>query len=294
MANYDRRILVPYLRDVCSIELLCSRLEKEISRCNNDIQHWTNAASQKIIDPSFPWKSNFPVTDLGSDIGCAVIFGIIALVGLKIGWNIIGIGLMLFGGFFVLIFLLSILSNYQDRHIKFLNAVERYKECVENNQKMRAKIPQYKDALSSSQQELATLKSRLDEARKMRSKVYSVNIIAGNYRNKYAAYYLYDYFRTSRETDLDKIIQTLLLEEIKEKLDNIIALYEEMIFVQRYQVALQEQQNKAISDNHIRELQQIARLERNQQLQIDYQNMIAQNQQLTNFFLAADYIQKYR
>lgn len=29
MANYKREILVPYLRDVCTIEMLCQKLERE-------------------------------------------------------------------------------------------------------------------------------------------------------------------------------------------------------------------------------------------------------------------------
>lgn len=294
MASYDRRILVPYLQDVCSTELLCSRLEKEANQLSRDVGTQRNAATQKIIDPPVPQEEDFSVADLDSDRTAAIIYGIVTFVGLLIGWNFIGIGLMLFGGFFVVIFIWSIIGSYQDRHARYLKALENHKRQIEINQRLRSQIPQRQLSLRNSQQMLSTAQARLREAQRLRSEVYSVNIIPAKYRNIYAAYYLYDYFSTSRETDLDKIIQTLLLDEIKQRLDRIIVQNEQIVLNQRYQIALQEQQNRLSAENHREELRQIARLERNQELQMDYQNMIARNQQVTNFILAADYIRKYR
>lgn len=31
MAQYDRKILIPYLQDVCSMELLCAKITREIN-----------------------------------------------------------------------------------------------------------------------------------------------------------------------------------------------------------------------------------------------------------------------
>lgn len=294
MASYDRRILVPYLQDVCSTELLCARLEKEVNQCTRDVGTQRSEANQKIVDPPVPQEEEFLVTDLESDRTAAIIYGIIAFVGLLIGWNFLGIGLMLFGGFFVVIFIWNIVGNYQDRHARYLKAIENHKKQVEINQRLRSQIPQRQLSLRNSQQQLSTAQTRLRDAQRLRNEVYSVNVIPAKYRNIYAAYYLYDYFSTSRETDLDKIIQTLLLDEIKQRLDKIIIQNEQIVLNQRYQIALQEQQNRITAENHRDELRQIARLEKNQERQMDYQNMIARNQQVTNFILAADYMRKYR
>lgn len=294
MASYDRRILLPYLQDVCSVELLCSRLTNQINLCECEIQNLRNAINQRIVDPACPSKSDYH--NESSGLASLVVFVPITLGGLLIctsfGWNIIGIGIMLFGLLGVWIGISDYNEEARRVQNQYSNAWKKYEECVEKNKKIREKIPQYKSALSGFQRHLTILKNRLDDAEEIRTKIYGVNVIPGKYRNKYVAYYLYDYFNTSRENDLDKIIQTLLLDEIKQRLDKIIVQNEEILLNQRVQIALQERQNRAIAENHREELQNIARLERNQELQIDYQNMIAKNQELTNFFLAADYLQK--
>ena len=122
---------------------------------------------------------------------------------------------------------------------------------------------------------------------------YGVNIIPNKYRDIYVAYYLYDYFSSSRETDLDKILQTMLLDQIVERLDRIIDQQEEIILNQRMAMALQEKQSEQLQQNHRAQLQAIARVEQNQQLQNDYLAMIDTNTRITNFFVTADYINKY-
>ncbi|WP_455501165.1 hypothetical protein [Gemmiger sp.] len=122
---------------------------------------------------------------------------------------------------------------------------------------------------------------------------YGVNIIPNKYRDIYVAYYLYDYFSSSRETDLDKVLQTMLLDQIVERLDRIIDQQEEIILNQRMELALQEKQSAQLQENHRAQLQAIARVEQNQQLQSDYLAMIDTNTRITNFFVTADYINKY-
>ena len=133
---------------------------------------------------------------------------------------------------------------------------------------------------------LKTVKNNLAAA-------YGVNIIPNKYRDIYVAYYLYDYFSSSRETDLDKILQTMLLDQIVERLDRIIDQQEEIILNQRMAMALQEKQSEQLQQNHRAQLQAIARVEQNQQLQNDYLAMIDTNTRITNFFVTADYINKY-
>ena len=294
MAIYDRRLLVPYLQDVCSSELLCARLEKEISQCSRDIASLENTLRHKIVDPCYPIEEDYKSKDLIPCILWTIAFLVVTYIGYLIGANILGIPIMIGGGLYAVIFGTEAVDQIQRSKKKREEVFQNYYRILEINKQERAKVPQFQNALCERQREYATLVERYDEAENLRDTVYSVNIIPSKYRDKYAVYYLYDYFRTSRENDLDKIIQTLLLDEIKQKLDKIISQNEEIALAQRYQIALQEGQNKAIAENHREQLQQIARLESNQELQLDYQRMIATNQEVTNFFLASDYIEKYR
>ncbi|MBR2047546.1 MAG: hypothetical protein IJ960_03020 [Oscillospiraceae bacterium] len=75
-------------------------------------------------------------------------------------------------------------------------------------------------------------------------------------------------------------------------MDELIRQNQEIILNQRMQMAMQERQNRDIAENHRQEMKRLASMERNQELQMDYQNMIARNQEVTNFFLAADYLRK--
>lgn len=178
-------------------------------------------------------------------------------------------------------------------------AEKRYNEAVECHKKECAKQranreskPRWRENAQQWKNQENDLIRKLREAKALRNRVYSVNIIPARYRNIHAAYYLYDFFSTCRETDLEKTIQTMLLDEIIQKMDELIRQNQEIILNQRMQMAMQERQNRDIAENHRQEMKRLASMERNQELQMDYQNMIARNQEVTNFFLAADYLRK--
>lgn len=165
--------------------------------------------------------------------------------------------------------------------------VERVKE---NNATLEKEIPKFEENLKIYKRMQPQILQKLREARSIRQQVYGVNIIPNRYRNIYVAYFLFDYFNTSRETDLDKVIQTLLLDEIVQRLDKIILQLEEVVLNQRRQAALTERQNEMIANNHREQMKRMARMERNQELQVDYLNMIEQNQSVSNFILTTDFI----
>lgn len=59
--------------------------------------------------------------------------------------------------------------------------------------------------------------------------LYSVNIIPSRYRGIYGVLYLYDWFGTSQADDMDKALNVYVLEQIRDRLDKIIANQAEMI-----------------------------------------------------------------
>lgn len=294
MANYNREILVPYLRDVCSVELLCQKLERDANAWQNRINNCKSNLERGIISIDKPRILSYIWGPLLIAIfGCAsLLFTYLDLThpnGLSLGRLF---RIIFFGSMSGLFFYFAIKEGKEDFDA-YRWDLHDYQRTLDQNERINQEYAGYASRLKHAEQNIDVVKRQLYNARNLRQQVYGVNIIPKQYRNVYAAYYLYDYFSTSRETDLDRVIQTLLLDEIKQRLDKIISQMEEMILNQRYQTALQEKQNAMIASNHREQMNRIARMERNQELQMDYQNMIAQNQNVTNFILTLDYLQKY-
>lgn len=293
MAKYDRRILIPYLRDVCCVEMLCQKLEQDIQHARSESANYAYWANQEYKDPEAPSWENYAASnsDLIRGIIMLIVFGGpgLLLLGFFPVLGIIGIGLG------VLMFMLEYKNQQDSNEIAekiYYEKVKEYKqECATQKSYRESKSMWRENAQQWKNQENDLIR-KLREAKALRNRVYSVNIIPARYRNIHAAYYLYDFFSTCRETDLEKTIQTMLLDEIIQKMDELIRQNQEIILNQRMQMAMQERQNRDIAENHRQEMKRLASMERNQELQMDYQNMIARNQEVTNFFLAADYLRK--
>lgn len=295
MASYDRRILVPYLQDVCTAEFLCCKLNREIDECRKRIANLNGQINRKVIDPVKPSLADCEEKGSASDSGAMIIWIFIFIGAGAWLWQWTPLGALVpIGIALIMIFGWISDDNAQQKSAqkKYETEMYWYEKEMQNNEVWRNNLPQYRIALQRERQYLDVLNQHLIEARSLRNEVYGVNIIPSKYRTVHVAYYLYDYFVSCRENDLDKIIQTMLLDEIIQKLDKIIMQNEEIILNQRIQQAMQEQQNRIQAEHQRKELQAFARMERNQELQMDYQHMIAKNQVVTNFLLAAEYLKK--
>lgn len=297
MANYDRRFLVPYLQNICSMELICSKLEKELVQSNNRIKQLQGSLNAKLTKPSYPQKGE-KKAELANNIPPIIIGVLIALAGLlwilciKVLW-LIGAAGIAFGALFIFTGAAEIAEEkrkvaeyYSERKLGYERAMKEYNSKV-------AALPKTGQALENAKNENVRIGRELSKARTVRKDLYSVNIIPNQYRNLYAAYYLYEFISSGRETDLEKVIQTFVLEEIKRRLDVVISQNQQILVNQRIQIAMQEHQNRTIAENHRNQMRQFARMERNMELQNDYLQMIEKDQQLTNYILVADYVRKY-
>ena len=122
--------------------------------------------------------------------------------------------------------------------------------------------------------------------------VYNANIIPAQYRNIYAAVYLYDWFSTSGADDMDHALSMFVLEEIQSKLDRIIANQEEMIINQEILIA---NQRKSIEEQRAHNSivqSKIATLQATQDEQLRYIQMTEAETAACAYFAAADYIRR--
>ena len=128
----------------------------------------------------------------------------------------------------------SVSSNNTERQKEEKNTIEKnYRKEKREYERILARANDCRLILPSQIDDYNAAVSHLQEAKENLQSVYSVNIIPNKYRSVYVAYYLYDYINSSHETDIDRVLQTMLLDQIIAKLDKIIAQQEEIILNQR-------------------------------------------------------------
>ena len=198
----------------------------------------------------------------------------------------LSLGFFIYAGF--------IASNNAKKQKMEKEAVEEtYQEEKKDYERMMALANDGRSDLPNQIDYYNAAVSHLQEAKENLQSVYSVNIIPNKYRSVYVAYYLYDYISSSHETDIDRVLQTMLLDQIIAKLDKIIAQQEEIILNQRMQLAKQDALLAQSKKQHEEQMKAISNLEENQQMQNDYLAMTEANTRITNYFVTADYINKY-
>lgn len=292
MAKYDRRLLVPYLRDVCSVELLLYKLEKEKEKNQKRMwsEKWRLEKDQRPAEiEAYSLKACNQFIAYSIGLSMPYIFCILFYDGFmqnKLLYFILG-SCCVVAGFF----LVCAWDEWKNYRKRFWKIAENHTliSAYESRQDDRNKI---KNRMDYWQVQVNDVEKRIKEVETLRKEVYDSNIIPKQYRNIYATHFLYEYFSTSQESDLDKIIQLFVLEEIKAKLDQIIEQQTEMLLNQRCMLAKQEYANKIARENHEQNMRQIAMLNQNVAHQGRYLEMINTHLMVSNYFAYHEYIDK--
>ena len=298
MANYNHEILVNYLRDVYSMELLVRKREDDVHSTGEDVEY-LQTLIEKADSTPVPQKGTIsPPKDIFPSLakGCVTLGILICLLLFSPDSGFLGLiaalCLYLSLGFFI--YAGFIASNNAKKQKMEKEAVEEtYQEEKKDYERMMALANEGRPDLPNQIDDYNAAVSHLQEAKEKLQSVYSANIIPNKYRSVYVAYYLYDYISSSHETDIDRVLQTMLLDQIIAKLDKIIAQQEKIILNQRMQLAKQDALLAQSKKQHEEQMKAISNLEENQQMQNDYLAMTEANTRITNYFVTADYINKY-
>lgn len=298
MANYNHEVLVNYLRDVYSMELLVRKIEDDVHSTGEDVEY-LQTLIEKADSTPVPQKGTIsPPKDIFPSLakGCVTLGILICLLLFSPDSGFLGLiaalCLYLSLGFFI--YAGFIASNNAKKQKMEKEAVEEtYQEEKKDYERMMALANEGRPDLPNQIDDYNAAVSHLQEAKEKLQSVYSANIIPNKYRSVYVAYYLYDYISSSRETDIDRVLQTMLLDQIIAKLDKIIAQQEEIILNQRMQLAKQDALLAQSKKQHEEQMKAISNLEENQQMQNDYLAMTEANTRITSYFVTADYINKY-
>ena len=301
MAKYDREFLVPYLQDVCALHY--AELEVACKMFETKKQILQIKQGRKIEPPEEPIYEEegdfFDRLFAGAGVLLMVMTAILLIsgllmedvtrgeLGLAIGLAIIGIPL---GWFLWHIFGAPmkeaqknnkvLYEQYQDNMTLYL----RKKNIIEQeNEIERQKIPGLEEKVNVYSAERGKIKSILEKA-------YSAAVLPTQYRDIYAATYLYDYFSNSRADDLDQVLNTYVLEQIKDKLDEIIENQRVSILQQRMILVNQQrfmEEQRAHNEYMRSKIRQIASsVEEVKQ----YLSMVECNTAASAYFSAANYL----
>ena len=319
MPHYNREILVPYLKDVCSAELLCRKLEQQKIESESNLRDANYYQQRKPPEPAMPVRKNYTENVDHARKECLVGILWVALLALllhifydrvydnyigtieSILLDIIRPFAVLGIGFFLVVGIVYLLGAILERigatapdEEAYECAMKRYQAAKAGYDRWCKSLSYYRSVAQRERTNLNACNTHLAEAQQLRAQLYNVNVIPSKYRNAYAAYYLYDYFNTSREDDLTQVLQTMLLEEIIKRLDKVIEQQENIIIGQQRTMAMMEQQNKEAEQHRRSVMNHIAKIEQNQAQQTDYLEMIEAHERTTSFFAYATYLDEIK
>ena len=284
MTRFNRDYLVPYLQDVCALQLAKRRLDEHkasLSVAYDSIQYQKELC--KIL-PMEPEKE-----PPGCLVNSLMVLGTLTLLfSFLMKWLDLFFLFIFFivGGIIELLGALLLSSETtkinDQREKEYKEKVAKHEALVrQTNDDIKNFLPGVTAALEACKKDLENVNTTL-------AKVYSVNIIPRTYRNVYAAMYLCDWFSSGQSSDLDMALNTFVLEEIKERLDTVIKNQEATILNHRIMIANQERNIEL----QIELSQKLHRLQLSADETNLYLGMIESNTATTSFFASADFLQR--
>ena len=300
MAKYDREFLVPYLQDICAFYMADRKLNQKILDQQNQINRLNI-----VYYPQKPEEAPYLETSIGClGLGAVMwtfvyVFSFIGLVCMKgPAWACFLCFFAILAGIFV------IYGSWKDTRIadatnkrnkaEYEAQMEIYlkktKLADEEREKKLALIPHAENQLRNIDAERKHVNKLMDQA-------YSANIIPNQYRNIYAAVFLYDWFSTSGADDLDMALNMFVLEEIKSKLDRILEHQAEIILNQRIMISNQgrmidnQHQSMEMQREHRRMMQEkLHHIQVTEEERLRYEKMVESNTAATAYFAWANYL----
>lgn len=286
MARYNREFLVPYLQNICALHMADMRMGQRCEYLHSTAQGYRRGEYNP--KPEYPDHQSigvgtvvllglgvfflYPLITLSADdapAGLVAVYFILSAVFLGFGiWNII-----------------SVRSSNRAAECEYSEKMYVYEQKKKHNSDLMKKA-------GSVEGELRGWTKERDRIQNLLQKAYGANVIPNQYRNIYAAIYLYEWFRSSGADDLEHALSMFVLEEIKDRLDTVIRNQSDVILNQQIMIANQykslEQQQNLESTMRAK----LDSIEANQEQQLCYTRMIESNTATTAYFAASEYIRR--
>lgn len=289
MARFNREFLIPYLQNICALYQARRRIDWAYNQLWNEVRQLEQ--EPRPVAPYFE----------KNQLGCGTY--LLLLTSLFFGFCTVGYSCERTGvgefGFVSVVFLIiasvfgylfygCVSGNSDDnkrREMEYHRQMAEYPRLLREKEQRARRIP----TLRAKMEQLEVEARRVDA---LIQELYSVNIIPSRYRDVYGAFYLYDWFGTSQADDMDMALSVYILEQIRDRLDRIIALEAEKVMNQRISIAIQYQsaeaqkQHTAIMEARAREI--AAGIEE----QNTYLHMIEQDTATMTYFATAEFFKE--
>lgn len=293
MAKYDREFLVPYLEDVCALHLSKQKLIGMIGYSKREIERIQKNAVNAVEAPKLEaYRTDADLDGFG--MGClgvtCGIFALIALFAFIFTQSVGALLLALILGALELIWITKFLGA-EDAANKKIKERNDEKEADHALSQLAA-LAVVEPKVEAVKKRIRTYEAEIGKVDNLLEKLYGVNVIPRWYRDLYPAVYLYDWFSNSRADDLDLALNTLVLEQIKDKLDTIIQNQSEMIINQRIMIANQRKTIDQIERHNERLMSKLNQIGASVEDQNMYLGMIEANTAASAYFAAANYLKQ--
>lgn len=297
MAKYNRFFLVPYIQDVFSLYCAQRKLATRYHRLKDEIEKVERG--EPLWSPSYPEYDNpFSAGRIAAIIFAISFFAISMIIcspkEMFVGSDMEAIrNFLLFGSVFVpgLVLILTIKSIKEAKDYNkalaedYETKINEDKVVRTENEKARKRLPMLKLEMQRCSEEYEVIGNLID-------KVYTANVIPGQYRDEYAITYLYDYFANSHEDDLGMALNTYVLEQIKDRLDVVIQNQMEMVLNQAFMIANQRrsmEEQKAYSAKMEAKMSELVEAGEDGKR---YLALIESNTAVSAYFASADFLRK--
>lgn len=290
MAKINREFLVPYLQNICAVELQIKKLGEDIARTVAAVERIEKECACNRPYRRIAEKERLTLEDVGGLFVTGFVLMVIALILCGIfGWFKSPLSLLAFFIPFIVPFIASswMRSSEQKEQQEYYD--HEYYEALALYKRKEQEWQNAQPRIQEIQKERQELQSALADAFMLREQLYDVNIIPMQYRNIYVAVYLHQYFSTGLADDLDMVLQTFILEEIKVKIDKVIALQTESILNDRIMIANQQKSLEAHRDHQIYMENKARQIASSMEEQTTYLSMIEANTSANAYFAAACY-----
>lgn len=291
MARYDRDFLVPYLEDICALHLSKQKIVKMIALAHREIKNINDVALQKAGQPELEeYKGDSDFTGVGS--GC---LGITCFVGAVVTFFMAlmsgELSMLIIPGIFGVAEIWLISKSFCAKDVENEKIRERNDEKERDHAiKQMAALVVVEPQVKAVKERIGFLESEERKVDQLLETAYSANVIPRWYRELYPAVYLYDWFSNSRADDLDIALNTLVLEQIKDRLDTIIRNQGEMIINQRIMIANQKKSMEQAERHHAEQMAKLNRIVASNEDRNMYLSMIEANTAANAYFAAANYL----
>lgn len=293
MAKCNREFLIPYLESLCALYFFDNKISKKCEQLNQQIRKLENAKNA-IVSPEYP--NPLPIVT-GKRVLKTLLCALSIYLGVKWipnAWNVGRLGglttFLIFAVIVIYLFITSIGEMYSTREQN--NAQVRLfdSQLSRNEDRIKTYQDNHKKAIAIK----ATLQQYIHERQKVAEtiqQVYNANVIPRQYRDIYAVVYLYDYFSTSLADDLDTVLSLYVLEQIKAKIDIVIAQQSELILNSRLMLAKQQKTIEEQRAYAVRMEEKVRKLTNIEEERNQYYKMIESNTAATAYF--AESVDKY-